>query len=123
MQLLLSESDEMGRFLGLDIIPGRVERFDFPNDPSLKIPHMGWNGLSFPEERSPLLAGLEEGVQVYFVHSYVCRPSDPSVVAATGTHGEPFCAALASGNVYATQFHPEKSGQAGLRILENFATL
>lgn len=123
MQLLLTESDEMGLYRGLDIIPGRVERFDFPDDPTLKIPHMGWNGLHFPDERSPLFAGLEEGTQVYFVHSYVCWPTDSSVIAATCTHGEPFCAALASGNVYAVQFHPEKSGHAGLQILENFAGL
>jgi imidazole glycerol-phosphate synthase subunit HisH len=120
MQLLLTESEELGRFRGLDLVPGQVVRFDFNGDPSLKIPHMGWNALRFPRS-SPLFAGLEEGVQVYFVHSFHCCPEHGSVVAATCTHGTPFCAALARDNVYATQFHPEKSGAAGLRILDNFA--
>ena len=122
MQLLLSESEELGRYRGLDLVPGRVLKFDFNGDPALKVPHMGWNGLHFPRP-GPLFAGLEEGTPVYFVHSYVCVPADGAVVAATSDHGGPFCAALARENVYAVQFHPEKSGAAGLRILDNFARL
>jgi len=122
MQLLLSESEELGRHQGLDLILGDVVRFNLPDHPSLKVPHMGWNALHFPR-KSPLFAGLEDGVQVYFVHSFHCRPADPSVTAATCEHGASFCAALARENVYATQFHPEKSGAAGLRILDNFARL
>lgn len=122
MQLLLSESEELGHFRGLDLVSGRVLRFKPNGDPSLKIPHMGWNELRF-SRRTPLFAGLDEGVQVYFVHSFYCRPEDPSVTAATCTHGESFCAALARDNVFATQFHPEKSGAAGLQILDNFARL
>lgn len=122
MQLLLSESEELGRFQGLDLIPGQVLRFQAHGDASLKIPHMGWNALHFPRQ-TPLFAGLEEGTQVYFVHSYYCRPEESVVAAATCTHGIEYCAALAKANVFATQFHPEKSGAAGLRILDNFARL
>jgi glutamine amidotransferase len=122
MQLLLSESDEMGLHRGLDRVPGRVVKFDFGGDPTLKIPHMGWNELHFPHP-SPLFAGLEPGTRVYFVHSYYCRPDAPEVVTATSPHGPEFCAALGRGNLHAVQFHPEKSGAAGLRILDNFARL
>lgn len=122
MQLLLTESEELGQHRGLDVIPGQVLRFQPNGDPTLKIPHMGWNRLHFPRE-TPLMAGLEEGVQVYFVHSFYCQPADDGVTAATCTHGQTFCAALARDNVFAVQFHPEKSGAAGLRILDNFARL
>lgn len=122
MQLLLSESEEQGRHPGLGLVPGRVLRFPATGDPELKVPHMGWNALRFPRP-SPLFAGLEEGTQVYFVHSYYCRPEDPGVVVAECTHGIPFCAALEQENLYAVQFHPEKSGAAGLRLLDNFARL
>jgi glutamine amidotransferase len=125
MQLLFTESEELGRFRGLDLVHGPVLKFDFspfPGGTAPKIPHMGWNALHFPRQ-TPLFSGLEDGTQVYFVHSYYCRPENPEVVAATCAHGGPFCAALARGNVFATQFHPEKSGAAGLRILDNFARL
>jgi glutamine amidotransferase len=125
MQLLLTVSEEHGQFAGLDVVPGQVLKFRLPErdpDAAVKIPHMGWNALRFPRE-SPLFEGLEEGAQVYFVHSYYCRPDDPGVTAATCDHGGPFCAALARDNVFAAQFHPEKSGAAGLRILDNFARL
>lgn len=122
MQLLFSRSEELGQHEGLGLVPGNVVRFDNQGDESLKIPHMGWNELSFPRQ-SPLFEGLEERVTVYFVHSFYCQPNDPSVTAATCRHGIEFCAALRQGNVYATQFHPEKSGAPGLRILDNFAKL
>jgi glutamine amidotransferase len=122
MQLLLTESEELGCHTGLDLVPGTVERFDFNGDPSLKVPHMGWNALTFPRA-TPLFAGLEAGVQVYFVHSYYCRPADSGVTAAECTHGIPFCAGLVKDNLHAVQFHPEKSGAAGLRILDNFSRL
>jgi glutamine amidotransferase len=120
MQLLLSESEELGQHTGLDLIPGQVLRFQPNGDPDLKIPHMGWNALTFPRHTA-LMDGLEDGVQVYFVHSFYCAPADPSVTAATCVHGHPFCAAIAHENLFATQFHPEKSGAPGLRILDNFA--
>jgi glutamine amidotransferase len=122
MQLLLSGSEEMGAHRGLDLLPGRVVQFDFGGDPSLKIPHMGWNTVHLPRE-TPLFEGVAEGSSVYCVHSFYCVPEDAQVAAATIDHGGPFCAALAKDNVFATQFHPEKSGAAGLRILDNFARL
>ena len=125
MQLLLTESEEHARFRGLDLIPGQVRKLrppEPPAEPLLKIPHMGWNALHFPQP-GPLFAGLEDGMQVYFVHSYYCRPADEAVTAATCGHGSEFCAALSKNNVHAVQFHPEKSGAAGLRILDNFARL
>lgn len=123
MQLLLSESEELGTHRGLDVVPGRVLRFEFNGRAAsgeLKVPHMGWNALRFPRP-CPLFAGVEQGAQVYFVHSYYCAPAEEGVVAATTDHGGDFCAALWRGNVFATQFHPEKSGAPGLRILDNFA--
>jgi glutamine amidotransferase len=125
MQLLLAESEELGRFAGLGVIPGRVVRFDWGDTEhagSLKIPHMGWNALTV-EREIPLLEGVPTGAMVYFVHSYHCVPDDPGWVAATADHGGPFCAVLGRGNVAATQFHPEKSGEFGLRMLDNFARL
>jgi imidazole glycerol-phosphate synthase subunit HisH len=83
---------------------------------------MGWNALQLTRE-SPLLCGVPDGAMVYFVHSYVCQPEDPAAVVATADHGGPFCAVLQRDNVFATQFHPEKSGEVGLRMLDNFARL
>jgi glutamine amidotransferase len=125
MQILLSESDEMGRFAGLDVIPGEVTKFRFEDEPAaqgLKVPHMGWNALSLQRE-TPLLRGVESGGMAYFVHSYYCLPRDPDWIAATTTHGFPFCSVLGQGHVMAAQFHPEKSGAVGMRMLDNFATL
>ncbi len=122
MQLLFESSDELGEHQGLGLLPGHVTRFDFNGDPTLKIPHMGWNELSFPRPTA-LMEGLSERVQVYFVHGYYCAPDDPAIIAATCDHGGPFCAAISADNVHATQFHPEKSGAAGLRILANFASI
>src|SRR5207245_7750742 len=122
MQLLLSESEELGRYRGLDLVSGRVTRFSANGRGPLKIPHMGWNALRL-ERESPLLHGVPDGAMVYFVHSYVCRPEDPAAVVATADHGGSFCAVLQRDNVFATQFHPEKSGGVGLRMLDNFARL
>lgn len=125
MQLFLTESDEIGRHRGLDLIPGRVTRFHFNGRAAaedLKIPHMGWNALRFSRS-SPLFEGLEEGAMVYFVHSYHCIPEDEGTVAAVTDHGGSFCSALSRGNLFATQFHPEKSGADGLRLYANFAAM
>jgi len=119
MQLLLAESEEQGVFRGLDVVPGRVVRF--PQTEGLKIPHMGWNTLSILQP-SPLLASVPDGSSVYFVHSYYVSP-ESGVVAATTNHGVDFCSVLWQGNVFATQFHPEKSGAVGLGMLRNFAEL
>jgi glutamine amidotransferase len=122
MQLLLSESEEMGQYRGLGLVPGQVARFSVRGDRSLKIPHMGWNALRQTRE-SPLLCGVPDGAMVYFVHSYVCQPQDAGTVVATADHGGPFCAVLQRDNIFGAQFHPEKSGQVGLRMLDNFARL
>ena len=124
MQLLLSESEEQGRFRGLDVVPGRVVRFFQPEDMNehtrtLKIPHMGWNTLNI-RKRSPFLEDAPNGASVYFVHSYYAAP-ETDVAAATTDYGIGFCSALQQDKLFATQFHPEKSGAVGLRMLKNFA--
>ena len=117
MQILFEESEEFGRVRGLGVLPGRVTRF---RSRSVKIPHMGWNAL---EKRTPtaMFDGIPDGTYYYFVHSFYAQPTDTAVVAATSTYGdEEFAAAVGRGNVFATQFHPEKSQEAGIRLLRNF---
>jgi glutamine amidotransferase len=129
MQLLLSESEEMGLHRGLNLIPGKVLRFDERNlgvaAQGVKVPQIGWNALHFsPENRSPLFAGLPDGAEVYFVHSYYCAPEDTRTVAARTDFIAPYCSSVWNGgNLYGMQFHPEKSGAVGLKILDNFARL
>ncbi|HEX2180059.1 MAG TPA: imidazole glycerol phosphate synthase subunit HisH [Actinomycetota bacterium] len=118
MQLLFEESDE-GDARGLGILKGRVERFD----PSLKVPHMGWNTLQ-PQEASEVFAEFDDRY-FYFVHSYYCVPEDPAIVAASTGYGVEFASAVHDRNVYGVQFHPEKSSDDGLalyrRLLEEIA--
>jgi glutamine amidotransferase len=121
MQILFEESDEFGRVEGLGILKGRVRRFE-PADASLKVPHMGWNGLDI-RRRAPHLDGLDDGARVYFVHSYYVETSDVSIVATTTNYGVDFVSSAWRGNIFATQFHPEKSQATGLRILGNFVRL
>ena len=120
LQLLFDVSYEDGQHEGLGIVPGEVRRFDVPHE--YKIPHMGWNTVDL-RQRSPLLAGIDNGAHFYFVHSYYVVPRDKSLVALETSYPEPFCAAIARDNLFATQFHPEKSQAAGLRLLKNFAEL
>lgn len=121
MQLLLERSFEDGEYEGLGIIPGSVRRFDV--DPSLKIPHMGWNQLSITDDANPLFAGVDLSAWYYFVHSYYVDPADGSWTAATSDYGGSFTASVRRENVFATQFHPEKSQSAGLLLLKNFVNL
>ncbi len=116
MQLLFEESAEGGSHQGLGVLPGRVVRLP----ETVKVPHMGWNQLRV-DRPSPLLDGVPPGAYVYFVHSYYCAPSDPALVAATAFYGADIAAVVGRDNVWATQFHPEKSGEIGERILNNFA--
>lgn len=116
-QLLFSESEEFGLQKGLELFPGRVVGFQ-PGD-GLKVPHMGWNRLEKKQE-TPFLEGLSSGDYVYFVHSYYVVPEDPSLVATTTDYGGPFVSSIAGKNLFACQFHPEKSQELGLRILRNF---
>ncbi len=122
LQLLFEVSEEDGEHTGLGILPGRVVRFN-PTDHALKVPHMGWNGLRFTQNDSPLLRGLDDGCHVYFVHSYYACPSDEHITAAVTDYDGEFCASICCDNIMATQFHPEKSQQVGLKMLENFARL
>jgi imidazole glycerol-phosphate synthase subunit HisH len=120
LQLLFSRSFEDGCHTGLDLFPGEVVRF--PDQPGLKVPHMGWNALRI-KRAAPVLRDVPEGGAVYFVHSYYVVPRDPQLVAAEADYPAPFAAAVWSENVFATQFHPEKSQQVGLTMLRNFAEL
>ncbi len=103
----------------LGLLPGRVRRFRF-HRPELKVPHMGWNEVR-PVRDHPVLAGLEPGDEFYFVHSYYPDPADPALVYARTDYEVEFACAVGRGNYFATQFHPEKSGRVGLRLLDAFA--
>lgn len=119
---ILFDSSEEGKEPGLGIIPGVVRRFR--SEPKLTIPHMGWNQLEFTQPNIPLWQNLNASPWVYFVHSYYVDPIDPTVRAATVTHGsQTVTAAIAHDNLMAVQFHPEKSSTAGLQILSNFVAL
>ena len=118
LQLLFTRSHEDGVYDGLDVFPGEVVRF--PDRPGLKVPHMGWNRLRV-RQPAPPLAGVADGDMVYFVHSYFPVPRDANLVAAETDYPEPFCSAVWHDNVFATQFHPEKSQAKGLQIYRNFA--
>ena len=120
LQLLFETSYEDGTHEGLGVLGGEVVRFDLPA--GFKVPHMGWNQLNIVRP-IPILDGLESGTHVYFVHSYYVVPSDPEVIATETDYDRPFCSMIRRGNLYATQFHPEKSQADGLRILKNFAEL
>jgi glutamine amidotransferase len=120
MQMLLEWSEEHGLHAGLGIIPGTVRRFH--RSPGFKIPHMGWNSLDPVLADHPLMSGIRKGAFVYFVHSYYAdTPLGHTLTLTDYTH--PFASSVTSGNVHGVQFHPEKSGVIGLRILKNFIDL
>jgi len=124
-QLLFERSSEEGDHTGLGVFAGDIVRFDFsglPQAADLKVPHMGWNQLWWDRE-CPLLAGLDPGAYFYFVHSYYARPTDPHLNCALCDYGIRFAAMAWRDQVFATQFHPEKSQRDGLRVLANFAAL
>ncbi len=118
MQVLFDETEEGGRHRCLGIIPGSVKRLP----PGFKVPHMGWNQVN-QKIRHPLFDSIPDGANFYFVHSYYAGAQDGAVVAGTTDYGIQFCSVLVSGNLMATQFHPEKSGENGLRMYENFLKL
>ena len=120
MQLLFESSGESPGARGLGVLPGGILRI--PDAPGLKIPHIGWNSLNL-KRKGGLFAGTGENPYVYFVHSYYLKTGDRGIVTATADYGVELDAAVQSGNVFAVQFHPEKSGRTGLRMLENFASL
>ncbi len=120
LQLFFKESEESPGVEGLDILPGSIVRF--PSDMGLKVPQIGWNDLKFPN-KGRLFEGVDEGSFVYFVHSYYLKAADPSIVTASCEYGVTVHASVEKDNVFACQFHPEKSSSVGLRILKNFCEL
>jgi glutamine amidotransferase len=122
LQMLCDVGYEDGEHRGLGVIAGKCVRFDVDSTMGLKVPHMGWNQL-IARNPSPLFEGLQEGCGVYFVHGYHIVPEDRSVVATETDYGRPFVSSIRRDNVMATQFHPEKSQKAGIKILSNFAAL
>jgi glutamine amidotransferase len=118
LQLLFTRSHEDGLYAGLDVIAGDVVRL--PDVPGLKVPHMGWNQLHILRGM-PELSDVKEGDSVYFVHSYHAVPRDPAHIATTTEYPAPFASSICCDNVFATQFHPEKSQRVGLSMLRNFA--
>lgn len=120
LQLLFEVSEEGGEHEGLGVIPGRVRRF--PDEPGFKVPHMGWNRLK-PQGDCAVFADIPADGHFYFVHSYHVVPNDEAVVAARTDYILPFVSAVARDNLFAVQFHPEKSQRHGLQLLKNFAEL
>ncbi len=120
LQLLFKESDETSGAEGLDILPGKILKI--PAKEGFKIPHMGWNSLDV-KPGAKLFKGLEGNPYVYFVHSYYLKAADENIVAASTEYTTHIHASVESGNVFACQFHPEKSSEVGLKILKNFASL
>jgi len=117
LQILFSKSEEFGSHKGLDLIRGNVVKFK--PDPEHKVPHMGWNTIE-KEREVPMLQEVESGAFFYFVHSYYVVPEEAQVISTFTTYGNPFVSSISKENLFATQFHPEKSQQKGLRLLENF---
>lgn len=117
LQLLFTESEEFGTHKGLGIIPGRVRRFAI--DPTLKVPHMGWNEVEILRP-APIFEGVKTGTHCYFVHSYYVEPDDSRVVASVTDYGGRFVSSVWRDNVVACQFHPEKSQAVGLQLIKNF---
>lgn len=128
MQMLFDESDEHGACKGLGLISGRVEKLDF-TEKKAKLPHVGWNTVSSKESHQgawegTILSGVEQNIDVYFVHSYVAKPSDREDILSITSYNETvFCSSVKKGNIYGCQFHPEKSAESGLKILSEFVAL
>lgn len=116
LQVLFSESEEFGACKGLDVFRGRVVRFP---ESELKVPHMGWNNVRI-KNRPPIFDGIPDESYFYFVHSFYVKPDDPAVIATTTEYGSEFTSMIWKDNIFATQFHPEKSQELGLRILKGF---
>lgn len=120
LQLLFESSEESESVEGLGILKGKVVRL--PEESDMKIPHIGWNSLKYPNP-GRLFTGIAEDSYVYFVHSYYLQAKDPSIVTATTEYGTLIHASVEQGNVFACQFHPEKSSEVGMQILKNFLTI
>jgi len=119
LQLLFTESEEGGLYRGLDIVPGKVVRFSN----NLKVPHMGWNQIDIKNRDTPFFRDIPDGSYMYFVHSYYAQPENESFIGATTNYGIDFASVIVRDNLFATQFHPEKSQKTGLQLLRNFCAL
>jgi glutamine amidotransferase len=131
LQVLFSESEEFGRCRGLDVLRGKVVRFDFTGGTqstlnaqrsTLKVPHMGWNEIKI-QKNNPLFEGIPDKSYFYFVHSFYVVPGDASIIAATTDYGIEFVSSVRKDNIFAVQFHPEKSQAVGLQMLRNFGEI
>jgi glutamine amidotransferase len=128
LQVLFSESEEFGKCRGLDVLRGKVVKFDFELPTlnsqlsTLKVPHMGWNEIKI-QKNNPLFKGISEKSYFYFVHSYYVVPEDTSIIATTTDYGIEFTSSIWKDNIFAVQFHPEKSQAAGLQVLKNFGEI
>src|ERR1035437_7791929 len=125
LQLLFEGGTEDGEHKGLGILGGKVVKFEFGADMAsqrLRIPHMGWNQVHWKRD-CPMLRGIEQGAYAYFAHSYYRVPADPSITVTTTDYGYSFTSSVWKDNIFATQFHPEKSQAVGLKLLENFVKL
>jgi glutamine amidotransferase len=128
LQVLFSESEEFGKCMGLDVLRGKVVKFDFelptPNSQlsTLKVPHMGWNEIKM-QKSNPLFKGITDKSYFYFVHSFYVVPEDKSIIATTTDYGIDFTSSIWKDNIFAVQFHPEKSQSAGLQVLKNFGEI
>lgn len=120
LQLLFESSEEAPGIEGLGLLPGKILRI--PDGKGLKIPHIGWNSLTFPNQ-GRLFQGIAQGAYVYFVHSFYLQAGDPEIVTASTEYGTVIHASVERGNLFACQFHPEKSSEIGLRILQNFLNI
>lgn len=120
MQILFDESEEFGTHAGLGLLKGRVVRFKLPK--KQKIPHMGWNRI-IKQRRPNLLAEIPDGSYFYFVHSYYVVPEDPNLIVTLTDYGKDFCSSIMEGNLFACQFHPEKSAKLGLTLLRAFVSI
>jgi glutamine amidotransferase len=120
-QFLFDSSEEEGNYKGLGLIEGKVKKFVFKgSNRKLKIPHMGWNNVSSCGNPGTMFKGIKDGSYFYFVHSYYGVPKDNKAVAGTTDYGFEFCSAVEKDNIWACQFHPEKSGETGIKLLKNF---
>lgn len=125
LQILFTESEEFGKSLGLNLVKGMVLRLSGEGNAArtrLKVPHMGWNSISIKKDL-PLFSGIEDGSFFYFVHSYYVVPDDKDTIATTTRYGIEFASCIQRENIFACQFHPEKSQQVGLQLLKNFGKI
>jgi len=121
LQVLFSESEEFGRCGGLDVLRGKVVRFELENH-ALKVPHMGWNEIKIQKD-DPLFKGIPDKSYFYFVHSFYVVPDDTAIIASTTDYGIEFTSSIRKENIFAVQFHPEKSQAIGLKVLKNFGEI